>query len=239
MSNRNRPAPSLFEDCRHFLSHDLKSPVMVVEGYGQQLVDRLGPQLGINGLRYVDRMRRATRDFSRQAEQLLVLMDVASRRMERTTVDLGAISGRLIESLWREHPGRVVDFHVEPGLTCECDLPLMMLVMSQLIDNAWKFTSRCATAVIRVGRIQPPGEAALFFVEDNGAGFDPAYTDSLFRASHRLHGADEFPGLGMGLAIAREAVSRHRGTIRAEGRLGEGSRFLFTLDEPACWTGAA
>jgi light-regulated signal transduction histidine kinase (bacteriophytochrome) len=133
--------------------------------------------------------------------------------------------------LRQRFPGRPVEVHIEQPLPCFGDARLLAILMENLVNNAWKFSGRVAAARIDIGRRQLDGGGAAYFVRDNGAGFDMAYADKLFKAFQRLHSASEFEGTGIGLATVHRIVTRHGGRVWAESAPGQGATFLFTLPE--------
>jgi light-regulated signal transduction histidine kinase (bacteriophytochrome) len=153
---------------------------------------------------------------------------VSRGHMELRQVDLGAISQAVAARLRERHPDRQVEFEAQPGLTAWGDAGLIELALTNLIDNAWKFSSRCPVAHIELGQAGVDGRSA-FFLRDNGVGFDMAYVHKLFGAFQRLHKASDFPGTGIGLAIVQRVVHRHGGRVWAESRPGGGATFYFTL----------
>ena len=157
-------------------------------------------------------------------DDLLDLSRVGRRPLKRERVDLGALVAGIAEDLKRSEPGRDVDFVVEEGVVARCDVGLLKVALENLIGNAWKFTSREERATIRFG-----ASGGAFYVSDDGAGFDAAYKDKLFGAFQRLHGPEEFEGTGIGLATVARIVHRHGGEVWAEGAVGEGATFFFTL----------
>jgi signal transduction histidine kinase len=218
----------LLDELRLLLGHEMKSPLMVLEGFTSQLLAQHGEQLGEKGARYLQRMLAAERRLSLQVEASLLLMDAARRPLDLDRVDLTARAGAVAADCEREFPGRRVGVQVEPGMFCEADPVLLTIALRVLVGNAFKFTAAHPQAEVRIGR--EPGVPAVFFVADNGVGFDPASAGKLFQAFTRLHPANQFDGLGLGLAIARHAIERHGGRIWGEGRAGEGAYFRFTVE---------
>jgi light-regulated signal transduction histidine kinase (bacteriophytochrome) len=157
------------------------------------------------------------------------LSRVTRAELQRETLDLSAMAWSVAEELCRRDSERAVEFVVAPQLSAEGDPRLMRIVMENLLSNAWKFTAKCAQAQIQVGaRVLPDGTKS-FFVRDNGAGFDMAYVNKLFGAFQRLHSLNEFPGTGIGLATVQRIIHRHGGRTWAEGTVGQGATFSFTL----------
>jgi light-regulated signal transduction histidine kinase (bacteriophytochrome) len=180
------------------------------------------------GRGYLARIQAATRRMGQLIDDLLRLSRVARSEMQREAVDLSAIVTDVTAELRGRDPERQVEVVVAPGLTARGDQPLLQLVMENLLGNAWKFTARQEHARIEVGSATADGHTA-FFVKDDGAGFDSAYADKLFTPFQRLHSAAEFEGTGIGLALVRRVVLRHGGRVWAEGAVGRGATFSFTL----------
>jgi light-regulated signal transduction histidine kinase (bacteriophytochrome) len=149
-------------------------------------------------------------------------------------VDLGVLAREALDNLLEVHPGRDVQVTVQEGLVALGDVRLLRIAMENLLGNAWKFTSQRQDARIEVGRLP---DSKVFFVRDNGVGFDMAYADKLFGAFQRLHTEAEFPGTGIGLATVRRVIARHQGRVWGESQLGQGTAFFFVLSEapPPAW----
>src|SRR5205814_672830 len=161
-------------------------------------------------------------------DDLLELSRATRVELRRTPLDLTALAQEIAADLARAEPERRVEWSIAPGLTAYADAALLRAALQNLLSNAWKFTGRHPQAHIEVGRTGPEDEAA-FYVRDNGAGFDMAYADKLFAPFQRLHTAEEFSGTGIGLATVQRIVHRHGGQIWAEGNVGSGASFFFTL----------
>jgi len=179
----------------------------------------------------LDRVRANARHMAQLIEGLLTLSRLTRDEMRIEEVDLGELASSVLAELARAEPQRVVETSIAPGLLARGDPRLLRIVLENLLSNAWKFTGARAGARIEVGAEQRRGEARTFFVRDDGAGFDMAYAEKLFHPFERLHGQSEFPGTGIGLATAARIVQRHGGRIRAEGAIGRGAIFRFTLGE--------
>jgi light-regulated signal transduction histidine kinase (bacteriophytochrome) len=161
-------------------------------------------------------------------DDLLLLSRVSRSELRRAPLDVGLLAASTVAELRRRDPGREVEVRIAEGLDACGDRRLLAIALENLVGNAWKFTSRKPRARIEVGCEVQDGEA-VYFVRDDGAGFDMAYAGKLFGAFQRLHEASEFEGTGIGLATAHRVISRHGGRIWAEGRPGEGATFFFTL----------
>jgi PAS domain S-box-containing protein len=220
------------ESFSYSVSHDLRTPLRAIDGFTQALVEEYAAQLDANAHHYMDRVRRNTQRMGQIIDDLLVLARVARGEIRSERVDLTALAREVDAALRAAQPGRDVAFTAAPGLCATGDSRLLRLVLENLLDNAWKYTSRKARARIAFGMENGGGETA-FFVRDDGAGFDMAYAGKLFGAFQRLHGAAEFAGSGIGLATVARIVDRHGGRTWAEGAVGQGATFYFTLGKGA------
>ncbi|CAA9476148.1 MAG: diguanylate cyclase/phosphodiesterase (GGDEF & EAL domains) with PAS/PAC sensor(s) [uncultured Rubrobacteraceae bacterium] len=206
------------------VSHDLRAPLRTIDGFSQILSEDYGDKLDEEGLDYLTRVRTASRHMAELIDDLLDLSRVGRRPLRRESVDLSALAAGVAEDLKGAEPGRDVDFVIEGGVTVRGDVGLLKVALENLLGNAWKFTSREPRATIRFGN-----SGGAFYVSDDGAGFEDAYKDKLFGAFQRLHGPEEFEGTGIGLATVARIVHRHGGEVWAEGAVGEGATFFFTL----------
>jgi signal transduction histidine kinase len=209
-------------------SHDLRAPLRSIDGFSQALLDDYGDQLPEKGKDYLRRVRAAAQRMAQIIDDMLRLSRVTRSELRRERVDLSALARSIRNELARSAPERRVEMTIANGLEAEADARLVRILMENLLDNAWKFTSGTPRARIEVGARDEAGEQT-FFVRDNGAGFDMARADKLFVPFQRLHTASEFPGTGIGLATAQRIVHRHGGRIRAEGAVGRGATVWFTL----------
>jgi signal transduction histidine kinase len=217
------------ESFSYSVSHDLRAPLQVIDGFGRALQTRHAGQLDPQAMHYLDRIRDNTQQMGNLIDDLLALASVTRAEIRSERVDLGAKAAELAENLRQRFPAREVDLHIETALVCEGDSRLLGIALQNLLENAWKFTANAQGAWVRVGRRQGADGACVFYVADNGAGFDMAYADKLFTPFQRLHSAEEFEGTGIGLATVHRIVSRHGGRVWAEGSLGRGATFLFSL----------
>ena len=214
------------------VSHDLRAPLRRIDGFSHMLLEDYGDRLDAQGKEYLARVRTGTQQMGELIDDLLTLASITRREMQHATVDLSAMAAKVAAELQGTQPQRKVVWEIAPALASEGDPVLLRTVIENLLGNAWKFTSRREEARIEVGR-RDENEPATFFVRDNGAGFDPAYSGRLFGAFQRLHRVEEFPGTGVGLASVKRIIHRHGGHIWAEGALGEGATFYFTLWRPS------
>jgi len=164
-------------------------------------------------------------------DDMLVLSQVTRSQMHMQQTDMSALAAEVADELAQEHPQRDIQLSIEPGMTVTGDPRLLRIVYANLLDNAWKFTSKCEHAHVSIGTVQDPEHGTAFFVRDDGVGFDPRYKSKLFVAFQRLHGQEEFPGTGIGLATVARAVRRHGGDTWAEGEVGRGATFYFTIPD--------
>ncbi len=211
------------------VSHDLRSPLNTVEGFSRLLAKQLTGDLAAKGQHYLSRIQAGVAQMGGLIEDLLSLSQVSRMQLRHESIDLSALSKLIVEE-WRvRQPDRHVVVKIHDGLQAHGDVRLVRLVMENLLGNAWKFTSQKAEAHIEVGQTPDAAGVPVFFVRDNGAGFDMAYADKLFVAFQRLHTTTEFPGTGIGLATAGRAIARHGGRLWAEASPGIGATLFFTL----------
>ena len=214
------------------VSHDLRAPLRTIDGFSQILQEDYEGVLDDEGLDYLGRVRAASGHMATLIDDLLDLSRVGRRPLRREPVDLTGLATEIIEDLRASEPEREVEFVAGEGIEAYGDVSLLKVALENLLGNAWKFTAREEEARIEFGadrRPRPGFLAPVYFVRDNGAGFDQAYSDKLFGAFQRLHGQDEFEGTGIGLATVARIIHRHGGRVWAEGEVGEGATFYFTL----------
>ena len=211
------------------VSHDLRAPLRSIDGFSQAVLEDYAGRLDDQGRDYLSRVRAATQHMGHLIDDLIKLARVARAEMKRETVDLSALAGEVLAELQKRDPDRRVECRIEPGLTAKGDARLLRVALVNLLGNAWKFTGRQPQSRIEFGALRDTDGAPAFFVRDNGAGFDMTYADKLFGAFQRLHTSHEFPGTGVGLATVQRIVHRHGGRVWAEGAVGKGATFYFTL----------
>ena len=212
------------------VSHDLRAPLRAVAGFSEVLLEDYADRLDGDGKAYLDRVLVATERMGRLIDDLLDLSRAGRVELVRAAVDLSELSQQVVAELSAAEPDRrgTVEIRVEPGLTAIGDPALLRLVLQNLIGNAWKFTAKKPGARIHVGALDRDGER-VFFVRDNGAGFDMRYVEKLFVPFQRVHSYEEFAGSGIGLAIVWRIIARHGGRVWAVGEPGAGATFQFTL----------
>jgi signal transduction histidine kinase len=208
------------------VSHDLRAPLRAIDGFSRLAANEAG--LSNEARENLSLVRDAVRRMGRNIDGLLALYRLSQTEPVRRTLDVSALAAEAAEALRRAEPARRVELSIQPGLSAEGDLDLVRIVLQNLLDNAWKFTSKRADARVSVAAASRGGKTA-FAVQDNGAGFDPAYAHQLFRPFRRLHAETEFPGTGIGLATVKAAIERHGGEIWLESRPDAGTTVFFTL----------
>ncbi len=216
------------ESFAYTVSHDLRAPLRAIDGFSLALLEEEGARLAEEGREHLRRIRAAAQRMARLIDDLLALAQVTRGEMRTEEVDLSAVAREVAESLRRIQPRRPVEITVRPGALVRGDPRLLWTLMENLIGNAWKFTRGRDPARIEFGWEERCGER-VFFVRDNGAGFDMAYAGKLFQPFQRLHSASEFEGTGIGLATVRRVVERHGGRVWAEGAVDRGATIYFTL----------
>ncbi|MEW5791689.1 MAG: sensor histidine kinase [Pseudomonadota bacterium] len=212
------------------VSHDLRAPLRGIDGFSLALLEDYGEVLDDTGKSYLHRIRGGAQRMSELIDALLGLSRVTRADMHVERVDLSRMAAKIEEQMVRIHPERRVDFRIAERLLAQGDGSLLWIALENLLGNAWKFTRKQADARIEFGMREQDGQP-VYFVRDNGAGFDMAYADKLFGAFQRLHSPGEFEGHGIGLATVARIIARHGGRIWAEGAVGQGATFYFTLGE--------
>jgi signal transduction histidine kinase len=211
------------------VSHDLRTPLSSIDGFSQVLLEDYAATLDARGQDYLQRICKATQRMADLIDALLGLSHVTGAELEREAVDLSALARAIATDLQRREPTRQAEFAIADGLVAHGDARWLGVVLENLFSNAWKFTANRPRARIEFGSLPQHDGSLVFFVRDNGVGFDMAHADKLFRAFQRLHGRTEFRGTGVGLATVQRIIQRHSGRIWAEGAVGEGATFYFTL----------
>jgi signal transduction histidine kinase len=216
------------ESLAYTISHDLRAPIRVVEGFTRILKEDYGHMLDRIGNDHLDRVLGAAARMSGMIDALLGLSQLSAKPLERQPVNLSQLAAYVAEDLRRQSPQRQVGLHIEPDMQVQGDPTLLRMVLENLLGNAWKYTGKRGDAQIWFER-NPTEPHGVFTVRDNGAGFDMRFADRLFGAFQRLHSASEFQGTGVGLVSVRRIVRRHGGEIWAQAEPGKGARFHFTL----------
>ncbi|OHE82501.1 MAG: hypothetical protein A2107_06745 [Verrucomicrobia bacterium GWF2_62_7] len=221
------------ESFSYSVSHDLRAPLRAMDGFSKALLDDWGDKFDQQAKDYLQRIRAAAQRMGQLIDGLLALSHMSRREMCREKVNLSALAQAIMADLRERESKRQVAFHCQTGLEATGDERLLRVALENLLGNAWKFTGKQANACIEFGVSRQAEGPAEYFVRDNGAGFEMAYADKLFGAFQRLHTTSEFPGSGIGLATVQRIIHRHGGKVRAEGDMGRGATFFFTLPPPA------
>ena len=216
------------ESFSYSVAHDLRAPLRSIDGFSQALLEDYADKLNEEGRTYLGYVRESAQQMAQLIDDLLTLSRVTRAEFQREAIDLGDIARRVAHRLREAEPGRRVQVIVPETLPAQGDGRLMAVVFENLLGNAWKFTGKTDDARIEIG--VEPGAPPVNFVRDNGAGFDMAYAAKLFGVFQRLHSASEFEGTGIGLATVQRVIRRHGGRIWAQGAVGQGATFFFTLE---------
>lgn len=212
------------------VSHDLRAPLRSIDGFSLAVLEDYGHLLDEEGQGYLRRVRVASQRMAELIDGLLTLSRLTRSDIVMQEVDLSTIAAEVAEVLKQEHSEREVQVIIESDLKTNGDSGLVRILFENLLGNAFKFTAKCPVAVVEVGKtIDKESARAIFYVRDNGAGFDMEYADKLFGAFQRLHTVYEFPGNGIGLATVQRIINRHGGRIWAQGAVGKGATFFFYL----------
>lgn len=212
------------------VSHDLKAPLRSIDGFSHLLREQLSGRLQDDDLELFDRVEGSVQRMNSLITDLLSLARVSQGDLQRQTTPLSELAEEVIKQERMRSPDRVVEVHIQPGLTADCDPRLARIVLENLIGNAWKYSRQQPDARIEFGQVEhPTGQSPAFFVRDNGAGFDMSRADRLFKPFTRLHTSKEFEGTGIGLATVRRILERHGGDIHADAHVGGGAVFEFSF----------
>ncbi len=214
------------------VSHDLRAPLRAIDGFSQALIEDYGNKLDETAAFYLQRVRSGAQKMGSLIDDLLQLSRVTRIEMKYAKADLSAMAEKITHDFMTEEPGREARITIAPSLIAYGDAGLLQIMLQNLLSNAWKYTGKKSPSVIEFGSFAQNDEQ-VFFIRDNGAGFDMRYISKLFGAFQRLHTEEEFPGTGIGLATVQRIVNRHGGRIWAEGKPGEGSCFYFVLPQAA------
>jgi light-regulated signal transduction histidine kinase (bacteriophytochrome) len=210
------------------VSHDLRAPLRAIDGFSQALVEEYDAKLDDNGRSYLNFVSESAQRMSQLIDDLLKLSRLGRGDVRRGPLDLSELAREVVDQLEISEPERQVSWQIEDAIPAVGDASLLRTVLENLLGNAFKFTGRSAEPVIKFGCAMQ-GTQNVYFVEDNGVGFDMKHAGALFGAFRRLHTEAEFPGNGVGLASVQRIIHRHGGRIWAEAEVGRGARFCWTL----------
>lgn len=212
------------------VSHDLRAPLRSIDGFSQVLLKNYTEQIDAKGLQYLQKVCRASQHMGNLIDDLLSLSRVTRNELHRVRVNLNAVAWRIINNLKESAPEREVEFVIEEDIWTYADERLLYIALENLLNNAWKFTSKKTQVKIEMGVLEQSG-INVIFVRDNGAGFNMAYAHKLFKPFQRLHSTHEFEGTGIGLATVCRIIQRHDGRIWPEAEEGQGACFFFTFEK--------
>jgi light-regulated signal transduction histidine kinase (bacteriophytochrome) len=230
---RNAELEALNKELESFsyaVSHDLRSPLRSIHGFSEALRRSVAAKLSVEETGWLQKIFDAAARMDHLTEDLLRLSRITRSQLKREPIDLSLLAREVVKELRQSDPTRDVVFAIDDHLQVQADPVLMRVVITNLFENAWKYTSRREQALIFFGREQRDTRT-VFCVHDNGAGFDMAYASKLFAPFQRLHSAREFPGSGIGLASVARVIHKHEGRIWADAKTGEGAAFFFTIPE--------
>ena len=210
------------------VSHDLRAPLRTIDGFSNALIEDYSDRLDAEGKKYLARIRHATQQMNRLIDDLLGLSRVMKADFHRQSFDISAMVREIAADLQQQSPSCTMELVIQDGVTVNADQRMMRIVMANLLENAMKFSEKREKPLVEFSSFVQNGET-VFYVRDNGVGFDMAYAHKIFMPFERLHRADEFPGTGIGLATVQRVISRHNGRIWAEAEEGKGATFYFTL----------
>jgi signal transduction histidine kinase len=216
------------ESFSYSVSHDLRAPLRSIDGFSQALLEDYGDALDAGGRDYLMRVRSAAQRMGNLIDDLIKLARVTRSELAVESVDLSLMARRILAELAHRDPGRTVECIVAPDLRAEGDPRLLQIALENLLENAWKFTAKRPLAMIELGQMSREGDS-VYFVRDNGAGFEMAHAAKLFGVFQRLHAMSEFQGTGIGLATVQRIVYKHGGKVWAEAEKDRGATFFFTL----------
>ncbi len=220
------------EGFSYSVSHDLRAPLRAVDGFSRMVFDKYSVQLGEEGRRLLGMVRSETARMGRLIDDLLSFSRLGRQKMEVASMDMRALAQGVFNELAASEPERKVRFDLRPLPAASGTVAMIRQVWVNLLSNAVKFTKERETGEIEVGTQDGGKEGPIYYVKDNGAGFDMRYVDKLFGVFQRLHSAGEFPGTGVGLALVQRIVQRHGGRVWAEAEINRGATFFFTLSHP-------
>jgi len=216
------------ESFSYSASHDLRAPLRTLDGFSEILIQEYGDKLDETGKDYLNRIRKASQNMSQLIDDMAKLSRITQVGMNYQEVDLSEMARSILKEFKEYQPERKADFIIAPHMKAKADDQLTLILMRNLLENAWKFTSRCPLTKIEFGISSQRGKE-VYFIKDNGIGFDMKYADKLFKPFQRIHSEKDYTGTGIGLAIVQRVVQRHGGRIWAESEVSKGATFFFTL----------
>ncbi len=230
-SRELQQANKLLETFTYSVAHDLRAPLRAMHGFTEALLEEYGDHLGETGRGYAVRIQAASERMAALIDKLLLMSRSSRADMHLGPLNLSTEVASVLDELKlrARQPDRRVRFSIQDDVWVTADRALIRSAVQNLIENAWKFTARCSDAVIEFGATTAEGEGICCYVRDNGVGFESEYADQIFQPFRRLHAASEFTGTGIGLASVQRIIERHGGRAWAQGAVGNGATFYFTL----------
>jgi light-regulated signal transduction histidine kinase (bacteriophytochrome) len=225
------------ESFAYSVSHDLRAPLRAIDGFSQTVLEDCAPLLDDTGRFAIERMRANAIRMGRLIDDMLHLARISHGELSSDRTDLGALARQIAAELREQQPGRNLYVDIAEGLVADVDPDFMRIALANLLSNASKFTGNQTAPRIDFAS-EKQGDEVVYYVRDNGVGFDMAYADRVFRPFERLHSQDEFPGTGIGLATVQRVIRRHGGRIWADAAIGRGATFFFTLNGTGSEAGA-
>jgi light-regulated signal transduction histidine kinase (bacteriophytochrome) len=225
------------ESFAYSVSHDLRAPLRAIDGFSQTLIEDCAPRLDDDGRFAIERVRVNAIRMERLIDDMLHLARISHGELSPGPTDLGALARQILAELREQRPDRNLDARIAEGLVADVDPDFIRIALANLLSNAFKFTGSQTAPRIDFASETRDGEV-VYYVRDNGVGFDMAYAEQIFRPFERLHSQDEFPGTGIGLATVQRVIRRHGGRIWADAALGRGATFFFTLNGTRSGAGA-
>jgi light-regulated signal transduction histidine kinase (bacteriophytochrome) len=220
------------ESFAYSVSHDLRAPLRAIDGFSQTVLEDCAPLLDDAGRFAIERVRANAVRMGRLIDDMLHLARISHGELNPGPTDLGALASEIVAELREQQPDRNLDVRIAEGLVADVDPDFIRIALANLLSNAFKFTGNQTAPRIDFAAETRDGEV-VYYVRDNGAGFDMAYAEQVFRPFERLHSQDEFPGTGIGLATVQRVIRRHGGRIWADAAIGRGATFFFTLRSEA------
>ncbi|MGO9379631.1 MAG: sensor histidine kinase, partial [Dissulfurispiraceae bacterium] len=211
------------------VSHDLRAPLRHISGFADLVMKNAGDKLDEKAKRYLSHIYNGTEKMSRLIDDLLNLSRISRQEIQRVEVNLSELAASTVTELREAYPDRSVEVDIKEGITASVDRGLIEVVLSNLLGNAWKFTTKTEGARVEFGTIWQDGNI-IYYVRDNGAGFDQKYAGRMFWPFHRLHSEEAFEGTGIGLAIVERIIRSHGGKVWAEGAEGKGATIYFSFN---------